>query len=521
MLIKSRNIDNLVVLGGGASGWITALYAQRVMPKAKITVIESAEIGILGAGEGSTPHLINFLDFVGIPTSDVIKHADATIKNAIKFTNWKNDNSYFYHGFYVFNNLDFDGSNINENASSINSSFISNSIFSKNINECSFVAKVSEGNKVLFSKKDRQPPTNTNNILKFDMLGNFSIHFNASKLASLLRSVAESRGIKRIEGLVDSIQEDSEGNITSVSIGSNKINLDFIFDCSGFARQIIGKHYSSKWKSHSDKLPVDSAVPFFISIKENESIPAYTEAIAMKYGWMWKIPTKERYGCGYVYDSSLITEAEAVKEIEEYLGYEPFYPRKDKGGFKFSAGYYEEPWKNNCIAVGLSSGFIEPLEATSIWVTIESLKAVFSNVESLSILDKRNADHFNKKFRDMSDNVVDFIYFHYMSNRSDTEFWKKFSINNAPLKIKKMLESWDHRLPEFNDFNQASTWSMNNWLAVAAGINQLNSKLIKKSFDLSFPHKEAARSYEHLKSRQDLEAKRCIDHNLFLKELSK
>lgn len=508
-------------MGGGATGWITALYAQRVMPETKITVIESEEIGILGAGEGSTPHLINFLDFVGIPTSDLIKHADATIKNGIKFTNWKNKKDYFYHGFSVFNGLDFDGCNVNENAISINSSFVSNSVFSKNINESSFVNKVSEKNKVLFKEKDQKPSNLLNNILNFETLGYFSVHFNASKLANLLKGVAQDRGIIRVEGTVDSIYEDNNGNISSVGIGEKRFELDFIFDCSGFARKIIGKHYSSKWKSHSDKLPVDSAVPFFIPIKENEPVPAYTEAIAMKYGWMWKIPTKERFGCGYVYDSTLISETQAMQEIEKYLGYEPFYPRKDKGSFKFSAGYYEEPWKNNCIAVGLASGFIEPLEATSIWVTIQSLKAVFSNVENLSFLDKRYASHFNKKFRDMSDEVVDFIYFHYMSKRSDTEFWKKFSIDNAPPKIQKMMESWEYRLPEFDDFNGDSTWGMNSWLVVASGIDQLNSQLIKKSFDISFAHKEAAKSYQYFKEQQDYAVNACVDHKLFLEELKK
>jgi tryptophan halogenase len=489
------------------------------MPETRITVVESEEIGILGAGEGSTPHLVNFLDFVGIPTSEVVKHADATIKNGIKFTNWQNKQDYFYHGFSVFNGLDFDGSNVNENAMSINSSFVSNSIFSKNINESSFVSKVSEKNKVMFKEKNQKDPNALNNILNFESLGYFSIHFNASKLANLLKKIALGRGVVRIEGTVDSINEDEFGNISSVGIGDRLIDLDFIFDCSGFARQVIGKHYSSEWKSHSDKLPVDSAVPFFIPIQENESVPAYTEAIAMKYGWMWKIPNKERYGCGYVYDSSLITEKEAIEEIEEYLGHEPFYPRKDKGGFKFSAGYYKEPWKNNCIAVGISSGFIEPLEATSIWVTIQSLKAVFSNTETLSFLDKRHSDHFNDKFRSMSDEVVDFIYFHYMSNRTDTDFWKKFSNEKAPKKVQKMIKDWEYRLPEFDDFNKDSTWGMNSWLVVAAGINRLNTGLMKKSFDLSFAHKEAAKSYQYFKDQQDLAASSCVDHNLFLKEL--
>jgi tryptophan halogenase len=520
-MTQTREVKNITILGGGATGWITALYAQRVKPNATITVVESEDIGILGAGEGSTPHLINFLDFVGIPVSELVKHADATIKNGIKFTNWKNDNSFFYHGFYAFNNLDFSGSNLDNNYSSVDSSFIINSALEEDINDASFTSKISEKSKVPFSYRTQIQLGATNNILNFDNLGNFSIHFNAAKLAAFLKKVAIDRGVVRVEGVVDSIESDEKDNITSLKIGSKTIPVDFVFDCSGFAREIIGKKYSSKWKSHSDKLPVDSAVPFFVSIEEGESVAPYTEAIAMKYGWMWKIPTKERYGCGYVYDSSLITEEDAVKEIEEYLGYEPFYPRKNKGGFKFSAGYYEEPWKNNCIAVGLASGFIEPLEATSIWVTIQTLKNVFSNVEVLDSLDERNARDFNKRFREISDAVVDFIYFHYMSGRTDTKFWTKFSIDNAPKHVKTLLDTWEYRLPQFNDFTDETSWGMGSWMVVAAGIDKLNKDTIKQSYDSSFPLKQAVKFYSEMKNRQDMAADSCVDHNVFLEELRK
>jgi tryptophan halogenase len=352
---KTRSLKNIVVLGGGATGWITALYAERVMPDSTITVIESDEIGILGAGEGSTPHLINFLDFVGIPVSDLVKNADATIKNGIKFTNWNNDGKNFYHGFYIFNNLDFNGCNIHERASSIDSAFVANCVFGDNINDYSFTKKVSEKNKVPFLYKSINADLMVENpIINFESLSYFSIHFNASKIANYLRDVAVSRGVIRVEGVVDLIKEDETGGISELIIRDQSIPVDFLFDASGFSRFVIGNHYKSKWKSHSDKLPVDSAVPFFIPIDDKEPIPTYTEAIAMKYGWMWKIPTVERYGCGYVFDSSLIAVEEAKKEVEEYLGHEIVSPRT----LKFSAGYYEEPWRNNCVAVGLASGFI-------------------------------------------------------------------------------------------------------------------------------------------------------------------
>jgi tryptophan halogenase len=519
--MSRRDLKNIVILGGGTAGWLTALYVERVIPDATITLIESDEIGILGAGEGSTPHLINFLDFVGIPASKLVKEADATVKNGIKFTNWKNDNSFYYHGFYVFNRLDFDGCNIHERALSINSAFTSSIALGDSIEDFSFTSKVSEENKALFVYKAQTTFDPLDNILKYDGVGMFSLHFNASMLAESLRTVALSRGVIRVEGIVDSIKENKNGDVSEVGVGKKKIPVDFLFDCSGFAKVVIGKHYKSKWKSHSDKLPVDSALPFFIPIDKEDPIPAYTESIAMKYGWMWKIPTKERFGCGYVFDSSLISEEEAKKEIEEYLGYEPIYPRKEKGVFKFSAGYFETPWVNNCVAVGLSSGFIEPLEATSIWVTLQSLQNVLSNVEAMASLDPRHAKHFNKKFCSMSDAVVDFVYFHYMSGRTDTEFWKKFTVDNAPEYVKNMLDSWEYRLPQYDDFNKDPVWGMNSWVSVGSGVGKVNKELFKEAFKVSFAQKQATDLYEEAKNRQTMIKNMCVDHRVFLKELSK
>jgi tryptophan halogenase len=517
-----RSLKNIVILGGGATGWITALYAQRVMPESTITVIESEEIGILGAGEGSTPHLINFLDFVGIPVSHLVKHADATIKNGIKFTNWNNDGKDFYHGFYSLNNLDFNGCNIHERASSIDSAFVTNAARGDSVNDFSYTRKVSEKNKVPFLyKREFSSSANEDPIVKFDGLSYFSIHFNATKLAATLRDVALARGVSRIEGIVDNIKGNDLGDIVQLSIGKKHVLVDFIFDCSGFARFIIGKHYKAKWKSHADKLPVNAAVPFFIPIESKESIPAYTESIAMKYGWMWKIPTKERFGCGYVYDSSLISEKDVAEEIEKYLGYEPIYPRKNKGGFVFEAGYYETPWVKNCVAVGLASGFIEPLEATSIWVTIQSLEALFSNIDVLAFKDERNSEDFNRKFREMSDGVVDFVYFHYMSDRDDTDFWKKFTLENAPDYVKNLLESWEYRLPQYADFSKDKVWGMQSWLSVGAGIKRLNIPLLSKTFDVSFAQREASSSYAEMKNRQDIIADSCVDHRKFLEELAR
>jgi tryptophan halogenase len=516
-MTELRDIKKISIVGGGTAGWLSALYVKTILSHVEVTVIESEEIGILGAGEGTVPHLINLLDFLNIPVSRLVNDADATIKNGIKFTNWNNGGKedFYYHSFAIYDGLWIDGLNMNEYAHTVLPALVSNVMWGDHVNDIDFVCKISEKNKVPFSINYSQNNSNLNPILNYKHLGTYALHFNANKLAKVLRTIAEERGVLRFEGVVSDYSVDKYKDIKTLIFESGQeISCDFIFDCSGFSRFFM-KKLGATWKSHNEYLPVDSAIPFFLP-QDQDAIPPYTESIAMKYGWMWKIPLQSRYGCGYVYDSSLITPEEARKEIVDYLGFEPEFPRKD--GFKFSAGYYEQPWINNCISVGLASGFIEPLEATSIWVSVMTLRNALANVEVLSSRDKRVADDFNQKFCDINDQVVDFIYFHYMSGRTDTEFWEKFTYNNAPKNVKKMLDTWEFRLPQYIDY-AGKIWSMHSWLEVALGVKKVNVELFDYTGHNSPPQQWAANGYDTLKTFQNKMTEATVDHKEFLESL--
>jgi len=506
-------MKEIVVVGGGTAGWLTALYAKKVFPKQNVTVIQSKDIGILGAGEGSVPKLINLLDLLEIPVAHLVRDCDATIKNGIKFTNWNKDKGFYYHSFQSSRELSLDGIGIDKSYISTLPSLASSVSHKEKLNSFDFVQKLSEKNLVPLIKI-QGVPSNSNRILDFQNLGTFSIHFNAVKLANKLQSIAEKRKIKCIEKTIVDVVLDEEKNIKSLSLeDGSSVNCDFVFDCSGFAKLIIGKLYNGKWNSHLSKLPVDSAIPFFLEM--DKEIPPYTESIAMKYGWMWKIPLQSRYGCGYVYDSSLISEDEAIAELEEFIGFKPEYPRKDKGSFKFTPGYYEEPWINNCIAIGLSSGFIEPLEATSIWTSILSLSYVLSSPEMLYKNNQSARDDFNKYFRNISNQVIDFIYFHYMTDRDDTEFWKKFTYENAPDSLKNTLDLWDVRLPKVSD-SWGKIWGIESWLSVASGLNKINQGLIDIVLEKSEIQKQSNKIYLEQKRLHDQLLLVCAKHKEFL-----
>ena len=348
-----------VIVGGGTAGWLTALFVKEKFPYSDVTVIASSEIGILGAGEGTSPPFINFLAKIKINPDEIISNCLGTVKTSIKFTNWCGDTKHYYHNF-----------------------------------------------------------------LSDTRQGDSALHFDANLLAKYLQTVGIERGIKLVDNEVTDVCANSNNNITSLILkDKTSIDLDFVFDCSGFRRLIIGKHYNAKWASYKKILPVDRAMPFFLQ-NDNTNLPVYTEAIALRHGWMWKIPVQGRYGCGYVFDSSRATDSEIKEEIEEYLGHEIISPRM----FSFDAGCFEDTWINNCVAIGLSSGFSEPLEATSIWVQITSLTFLLKNINGIISIDTGAKRRYNDAVKTMNSEIAKFLHFHYLTNRRDSDFWRSFEV---------------------------------------------------------------------------------------------
>ena len=213
-------------------------------------------------------------------------------------------------------------------------------------------------------------------------------------------------------------------------------------------------------------------MPFFIN-HDNTNVPPYTEAIAMKYGWVWKIPVEGRFGCGYVYDSDLVSDEQILEEIKEMFGQDVESPKT----FEFEAGRYDTPWVKNCIAMGLSSGFIEPLEATSIMTTILSLSEFTPNTLGNILKDQYYIDRYNKHVVNLNDNTFDFIFLHYLTKREDTDFWKSFKDRPMPEAIQMFLEECKHTIPNSRFFSKiSSVYESASWLPVSKGLRILNKE---------------------------------------------
>ena len=501
----NSNKTEIVVVGGGTAGWITALYVKRCYPEVNITLIESSDIGILGAGEGTTPQFTALLDELQLTSKDILEFANGTIKSGIKFTNWNGDGESYYHGFNIVKDLNYETVfNINYSQDSL----IALDEISKgnNLNKIEFTANACEKNAIIIVKNENH----VNKTISYDRLGDFALHFNAVMLADFLKKVGIERGIKVIDGIVEKINSDSDGNITYLTLkdGTN-VTCDFVFDCTGFKRLIIGKHFNSEWKSYKEYLPLNRAMPFFTKI--DDSIPPYTESIAMKYGWVWKIPLQDRYGCGYVFDSNSITDEQAAEEIKTVFR-DVNIPGKT---FSFEPGAYKQQWKKNCIAIGLAAGFVEPLEATNIWVAILSLRTLLTRIKGVTERDETQISLYNDSLYKVTEDVLTFLHFHYRSLRADTPFWQNFKTKcKVPEQVQTLIDAnYDVTavIPTIKD----NLFVASSWVQVGAGINFFNKEEAGKSFN-SLTAGIRGTNYNmlreiYLTNVRNL-ANRCIDH---------
>lgn len=454
---------NVVVVGGGTAGWLSALFLKKILPEeCNITVIASEEIGILGAGEGSVPALVGFLSNLDINANELVLHCGGTIKGGIKFANWLNDETAFNHTFrYIhsqdhFRELSFDEVSIISNKLNL----IDFKYSSYDISDL-----LIDTNKISLSDKFRSSEGKYN-------LFNFSFHFDANRLAEFLKSIALERGIVYHDDFVENVQLNENGFITNIVCKKATYNCDLVIDCTGFKRLIVGKLYNADWVDVSKRLPVNKAIPFFLP--PDKQLESCTTATAMNFGWSWKIPLQHRSGCGYVYSSNFCDQSTATDELIKRFGNVDI-PRS----FSFDSGYFKNPWIKNCIALGLSGGFLEPLEATSIWTTIHTLTYIREEIDFIFENNQSSIDNVNRKTANMYESNIDFIQFHYFSKRNDTEFWRYMN-NDSPQseRLKYFIEILKHRPLNSEELN-GTYYHPDSWLKFAIQLNFVE----KNSYD--------------------------------------
>lgn len=469
----------VLIVGGGSAGWITAAYLARRLSAdlpggIDLTLIESPDIDPVGVGEGTFPSIVNTLSRIGLDERLLFQEADATYKQGVSFVNWVRGSDRYYHLFQPANKpngLDLLPYWLLGEAGDVPWSSVAN-VQSRIVEAC------------------KAPKQFTQEGPGRSLA--YAYHFNAGAFAGVLQRHATGMGVKHIADTVVDVQRSEDGAIHCVHTEKNgPIDADLYIDCSGFSARLIGKALGMPFTSYRHQLFTDRAVVVQQPYADlQKPIPSCTYATACEAGWMWDIGLRSRRGVGYVYSSSHSSDEEAIRQLKIYLG--PAGASLEPRQIKFEAGYRKVQWHKNCVAIGLSAGFMEPLEATGIGFVesaAQTLAALFPWAGPLETA----AHQFNKKMARRYDNVADFIKLHYcLSQRRDSEFWTdNCDPRSIPDSLQERLENWRYRTPDVIDIDYGhDTFIEGNWRQVLYGMGFKTDLSARRG---AYRYREAAR----------------------------
>jgi flavin-dependent dehydrogenase len=500
----------IVIVGGGTAGWLAACYLSRFNHSTKtpneIVVIESSKIPIIGAGEGSTGIFTKILnrDFKAwnLNEVDFLTKTESTLKLGINFKDWNGKGTQFY--------------------SPVQPSETTMASIDNHLLVCHMLGNYYDSSPSGYLMANGISTYSPNGSTIFG----HSYHFDAHKVGKYFKEHAmKIGGVKTIDTEITSINKDSlTGELKSVETTIGNIEGDMWIDCSGFSRVLI-EPMGGGWVSYKDYLLTNAAIPFIEKYKPNEVPNLETLSQAQPNGWMWQIPTQERYGCGYVYSDNHTTFEKAVEELEKNIG-RKIEPIRN---LKFEPGRVANPWVKNVIAIGLSQGFVEPLEATSIHATIVQLDFLCSNAINFAY-DKNtsafqaNINRYNKFVNFFFDDIKDLIQIHYMTEREDTPFWKdlKYSVKKTDF-VSDILDICKHRSPSMLDFNfyhGSGNWGV--WCWTLIGLGHITKEIAEKTI-MAYRNTDEMISgtYNAIKHRNRMNEIKCMNNSEFMQFLKK
>jgi tryptophan halogenase len=442
--MENKGIKKVVIAGGGTAGWmVAALLSETIGKVVDIRLIESDEIGTVGVGEATIPPLVRYHGLCKINEKDFMAAVQATFKLGIAFENWRDVNEDYIHSF--------GNTGVDHWSAGFQHLWLSGHRkgIASDYGDYCLELRAAEENKFAHLPKNGM---------------NYAYHLDATLYAKFLRKLSEENGARRVEGKIVKVNTDPEsGFITSLTLESGEdIEGDLFVDCTGFRGLLIEQTLHAGYEDWSHWLPCDSAV----AVQTESTGPAipYTRAIAREAGWQWRIPLQSRVGNGMVYCSRYISDEEArEKLLDNVEGKLLTEPRV----IKFRPGQRLKQWSKNCVAVGLASGFLEPLESTSIHLiqrnTIRMLR-MFPHDRVV----QADIDEFNRQARYDIETIRDFIILHYcVTNRKDTPFWRYCRSMEIP-------DSLAHRIRLFRETGrvfrlEGELFAENSWIQVMLG----------------------------------------------------
>lgn len=444
-------IEHIVIVGGGTAGWMTAAAMCHIFEHTslKVTLVESDQIGTVGVGEATIPHLRYFNQRLGIDEAEFMRATNATYKLGIDFINWGQQGEGYLHPFGEFGKT-IDGVQFHHYWLKHRINHPDSDLFNYSLPS---VAALKEK----FDYPSRDPRSLLSSY-------SYAFHIDATRYANFLRGYCEPKGLDRIEGRITDIRRDnSSGDIQSLTLETGQIiSADFFIDCSGFRSLLLGNTLQSKFDSWAHWLPCNRAIAVPTE-KFGEPKP-YTKAIAHTAGWQWQIPLQNRVGNGHVFCDDFMNTSEAESILEQNL---PSTPLADFNHIRFTAGRREQTWKNNCVGIGLSSGFLEPLESTSIYliqVAIMKLIELFPRKVGFENL----REEFNQQMGLEYERIRDFLILHYhATRRNDSDFWNYMRTLNAPDSLKLRIAAFQET--GYVDHYEQGLFLVPSWIAVYIG----------------------------------------------------
>ncbi len=442
--MQHKKVNKVVIAGGGTAGWMAAAALSKTLGKTiELTLVESGEIPTVGVGEATIPTLLTLHKLLNIKEQEFVSACQGTFKLGISFENWQDLNENYIHSF-GWTGTDHWAAGFQH--------------FWLKAKKMGIAAPFGEYCTELIAAQQSKFA-----ILQKQTL-NYAYHIDAGLYAKFLRSIAEQNGAKRVEGNIDEVVTDAQsGFITQLVLSrGEKIDGDLFIDCTGFRGMLIEQTLHTGYEDWTHWLPCDSAVA--LQTKAVEPPIPFTRAIAREAGWQWRIPLQHRMGNGLVYCSQYQSDDEATASLVSHVEGEPL---NDPKVIKSRTGQRRKHWNKNCIAVGLASGFMEPLESTGIHLIQRSIIRLLQMFPYDGIREP-DVIEFNAQMRSEADNIRDFIILHYhVTHRSDTRFWQHCRSMSIP-------DSLQHRIDLFKETGRVfkvptELFGENSWIQVMLG----------------------------------------------------
>lgn len=449
--MATNSLKDIVIVGGGTAGWMTAAALAKILTSGyRIRLIESDEIATIGVGEATIPHIRNFNAALGIDENEFLRTTQGTFKLGIEFVNWGKIGDSYIHGF----------GSIGQDLATVTfyqywlkmyqmgkaSELDHYSINTMAPRQCKFMRSAMD-----------MPSSPLSDIAN-------AFHFDASLYAKFLRGFSERLGVERTEGkIVNTLLRDRDGFIDAVVLESGeKISGDLFIDCSGIRALLIEKALNTGFEDWRHWLPCDRAIA--VPCESVEPLLPYTRSTAHSAGWQWRIPLQHRIGNGHVYSSKFMGDDEATKIL---LGNLDGKQLADPRYISYTAGKRKKAWNKNCVAIGLSSGFLEPLESTSIHLIHTSISRLLTFFPNRGF-HQADIDEFNAQSDFEYERIRDFIVLHYKATeRNDSDFWNYCRNMDIPDTLQKKMDLYRSNGRVFKEGSEL--FAEASWLQVMHG----------------------------------------------------